>query len=136
MDNKSMEVVDNGDEIIIDNPNEVRLSTGKVIKLRERKGQHHIIESRLLSSCAVTSSSAGVNIGDLILASEIKSAVSIEEIDGMRIKMPEKLGDVFELANRLTYDKWDEFKLAIQPKKELIEAAAKNLQTDTGLDNE
>lgn len=129
------EIIEDIDVIEMQNPNEVRLSSGRIVTLRERKGQHHIIESRLLSTCAISNNGAGVNIGDLILASEIKLAISIEEIDGKRIKMPSNLSDVIELANKFTYDEWDEIKLAIQPKKELVEEAAKNLQTSTGLDN-
>lgn len=122
---------------VIKNPNEIVLSTGRSVKIRERKGQHHIVESRLLSSCAVSASGgAGVNIGDLILAAEIKLAVCIEEVDGKKVSIPKNLADVYELANQFDYDEWDELKLAIQPKKGLIEAAAKNLQENSGFDSE
>lgn len=123
-------------EVLDKNPNEIVLTNGKKVKLRELKGQHHIVESRLLSVCSENASNDGVNIGDLILASDIKLAIAIEEIDGKRIKIPKKLSEVMELANEFSYDDWSELKLAIQPKKELIEATAKNLQKNSGLENE
>ena len=35
------------------NPDEIVLSTGKRILKRQRRGQHHIVENRLLSACAL-----------------------------------------------------------------------------------
>lgn len=135
---KEVEKVENVEVLdceVVNNPNEIKLSTGKVITLRERKGQHHIIENRLLSACAVSNTNGGINIGDLILASEIKTIIAIEYINGKKVKIPSTIGEAYELTNDFTYDEWDELKLAIQPKKEVIEQAAKNLQTSAGLDN-
>lgn len=120
------------DFTIIENPNEIKLSTGKLVLLRERKGQHHIIESRLLSNCAMTTQNAGINIGDLILAAEIKLAVSVAEVDGKPIKMPMELKDVYELASLFQYEEWDELKQVLQPKKAATEAEAKNLAARDG----
>lgn len=120
---------------VMKNPNEIKLSTGKVITLRERKGQHHIIENRLLSTCAVSNTNGGINIGDLILASEIKMVIGIESIDGKKVKIPSNISEVYELMNDFTYDEWDELKLGMHPKKEMLEQEAKNLQTGTGSGN-
>lgn len=119
----------------MNDPNEIVLSTGKRIEIRERKGQHHILEGKLLAACAEPMQGNMPNVGDLILMSEIKVAMSIKSIDGEAVKIPMKLADVFDLADRFQYEEWDELKLAIQPKQELIEAAAKNLQENSGLDN-
>lgn len=118
------------------NGNQVTLSTGKVVLIRERKGQHHIIESRLLSSCAQPSGENGINIGELILANEIKTAVAIEEVDDRKLKIPSSLADVFELANLFSYEEWDELKEALQMKRDEMEAAAKNLQASAGFAKE
>ena len=121
--------------IEVKNPNEVILSTGKKIIIRQRKGQHHIVENRLLSACAAPKSDDGLNIGDFMMSSEISTAVAIEEIDGVKVKIPKNLAKVYELADRFTYDEWTELKVAIQPKKEEVEKLAKNLQTSIGSDN-
>ena len=39
-------------EMAVKNPNEIVLSTGKKITKRERRGQHHIVENRLLFQCS------------------------------------------------------------------------------------
>ncbi len=116
--------------------NEVVLSTGKKVIIRQKKGQHHIVENRLLSACAVSNSDIGLNIGDYMMSSEISTAVAIEEIDGISVKIPQTLAEVYELADKFTYDEWTELKLAIQPKKEEIEKLAKNLQSSIGSDKE
>ena len=119
----------------IKNPNEIVLSTGKKITKRERKGQHHIVENRLLSACAVKGDGNGINIGDLILASDIKTAVAIGEIDGTKQKIPTSLSEVYELANEFSYEEWEELKIELQKDKKEIEEKAKNLQTSTGLNS-
>lgn len=133
-------VVDNNiekNEIVeIVNPNEMILSTGKKITKRERRGQHHIVENRLLSACSVKGEGTGVNIGDLVLASDIKTAVAIAEIDGIKQKIPTSLSEVYELANEFTYEEWEELMLELQKDKKEIEQKAKNLQISTGFDRE
>lgn len=129
-------VVDNNIEknenIEIKNPNEIVLSTGKKITKRERRGQHHIVENRLLSACSVKGEGTGVNIGDLVLASDIKTAVAIAEIDGVKQKIPTSLSEVYELASEFTYEEWEELTLELQKDKKEIEQKAKNLQISTG----
>ncbi len=118
------------------NPNEIVLSTGKKITKRERRGQHHIVENRLLSACSMKGDGTGVNIGDLILASDIKTAVAIAEIDGVKQKIPSSLSEVYELAGEFTYEEWEELTLELQKNKKEMEQQAKNLQVSTGLGNE
>jgi len=125
-----------GMEAEMKNPNEIILSTGKKVTKRERKGQHHIVENRLLSACAVKGDGNGINIGDLILTSDIKTAVAIGEIDGTKQKIPTSLSEVYELANEFTYEEWDELKIELQKDKKEIEEKAKNLQASTGLGSE
>lgn len=131
---ENVEVIDAMGEVI-SNPNEIKLSTGKIVTIKERKGQHHIIENRLLSACAVSNVNGGINIGDLILASEIKTIIAIEYIDDKKMKIPSNMSEAYEMMDNFTYDEWDELKFAMQSKKKLIEQVAKNLQTSTGLDN-
>lgn len=121
---------------VIADESEIVLSTGKRVKKRELKGQHHFIESRLLSACAVSLKGTNANIGDLVLASEVKTAIAIEKIDGERMKMPETLADVYVLAGKFTYEEWDELKIAMQPSKEKVEKMVKKLQENTGSDSE
>ena len=83
--------VEKNENIEIKNPNEIVLSTGKKITKRERRGQHHIVENRLLSACSVKGEGTGVNIGELVLARDIKKAVAIAEIDGVKQKIPTSL---------------------------------------------
>ncbi|MEY8322114.1 hypothetical protein AAK894_13765 [Lachnospiraceae bacterium 46-61] len=123
-------------EIEIKNPNEMILSTGKKVTKRQRRGQHHIVENRLLSACSVKGEGTGVNIGDLVLASDIKTAVAIGEIDGVKQKIPSSLSEVYELAGEFTYEEWEELTLELQKDKKEIEQKAKNLQISTGLDKE
>lgn len=128
--------VEKNENIEIKNPNEIILSTGKKITKRERRGQHHIVENRLLSACSVKGEGTGVNIGDLVLASDIKTAVAIAEIDGVKQKIPSSLSEVYELASEFTYEEWEELTLELQKDKKEIEQKAKNLQISTGLDKE
>ncbi len=123
-------------EMAVKNPNEIVLSTGKKITKRERRGQHHIVENRLLSACSMKGDGTGVNIGDLILASDIKTAVAIGEIDGVKQKIPSSLSEVYELAGEFTYEEWEELTLELQKNKKEMEQQAKNLQVSTGLGNE
>lgn len=123
-------------ETEIKNPNEIVLSTGKKVIKRERRGQHHIVESRLLSACSIKGDGTGVTVGDLILASDIKVAVAIGEIDGTKQKIPTSLSEVYELAGEFTYEEWEELKIELQKDKKEIEEKAKNLQTSTGLGSE
>lgn len=123
-------------ETEVKNPNEIVLSTGKKVIKRERRGQHHIVESRLLSACSIKGDGTGVTVGDLILASDIKVAVAIGEIDGTKQKIPTSLPEVYELAGEFTYEEWEELKMELQKDKKEIEEKAKNLQASTGLGSE
>ena len=123
-------------EMAVKNPNEIVLSTDKKITKRERREQHHIVENRLLSACSMKGDGTGVNIGDLILASDIKTAVAIAEIDGVKQKIPSSLSEVYELAGEFTYEEWEELTLELQKNKKEMEQQAKNLQVSTGLGNE
>ncbi len=120
---------------ILTNPNEIILSTGKKVTKRERRGQHHIVENRLLSACSIKGDGTGINIGDMILASDIKAAVMIAEIDGVKQKIPTSLSEVYELAGEFSYEEWEEILISLQKDKKEIEEKAKNLQTSTGFDN-
>ena len=124
--------VEKNENIEIKNPNEIVLSTGKKITKTERRGQPHIVENRLLSACSVNGEGTGVNIGDLVLASDIKTAVAIAEIDGVKQKIPTSLSEVYELASEFTYEEWEELTLELQKDKREIEQKAKNLQISTG----
>lgn len=123
-------------EMAVKNPNEIVLSTDKKITKRERREQHHIVENRSLSACSMKGDGTGVNIGDLILASDIKTAVAIGEIDGVKQKIPSSLSEVYELAGEFTYEEWEELTLELQKNKKEMEQQAKNLQVSTGLGNE
>ena len=94
------------------------------------------MENRLLSACSMKGDGTGVNIGDLILASDIKTAVAIAEIDGVKQKIPSSLSEVYELAGEFTYEEWEELTLELQKNKKEMEQQAKNLQVSTGLGNE
>ena len=120
---------------ILTNPNEIILSTGKKVTKRERRGQHHIVENRLLSACSIKGDGTGINIGDMILASDIKAAVMIAEIDGVKQKIPTSLSEVYELAGEFRYEEWEEILISLQKDKKEIEEKAKNLQTSTGFDS-
>ena len=124
------------EENILKNPNEIILSTGKKIMKRERRGQHHIVENRQLSACSLKSDGTGINIGDMILASDIKAAVMIAEIDGVKQKIPTSLSEVYELAGEFSYEEWEEILISLQKDKKEIEEKAKNLQTSTGFGSE
>ena len=78
----------------------------------------------------------GVNIGDLILASDIKTAVAIGEIDGVKVKIPSSLSEIYELAGEFSYEEWGELKLALQENQKELEEKAKNLQAGIGSDKE
>ncbi len=121
------------------NPNLITLKTGKVVLLREKKGQHHIMESRLLAAISAkgqTVDGIGVNMGDLMLVTEVKTAISISQVETEKIKMPTSLVEIYELADKFTYEEWDELKRIIQPRKEETEELSKNLQTSIGSDKE
>mgnify|MGYP001046290419 FL=1 len=120
---------------ILTNPNEIILSTGKKVTKRERRGQHHIVENRLLSACSIKGDGTGINIGAMILASDIKAAVMIAEIDGVKQKIPTSLSEVYELAGEFSYEEWEEILISLQKDKKEIEEKAKNLQTSTGFDS-
>lgn len=128
------------DEIVDDilNPNEIKLSTGKKIIIKEKTGATHMVESRLLAIATPRGSSAdemGMNLGDLIAMADVKAAVSIKSINDNNIKTPHDLATLYEIMSEFSYDEWDEFKIAIQPNAEELKEKAKNLQTSTGLDN-
>lgn len=130
------------DEIITNeantNPNEIKLSTGKVVLIKNKTGATHMVESRLLAIVTPRGSSKddiGMNLGDLTAMADVKAAVSIKSIDGNQIKTPHDLATLYEIMSEFSYEEWDEFKLAIQPNSEEIEKNAKNLQASTGLNN-
>ena len=77
----------------------------------------------------------GITVGDLTLATDIKTAVAIAEIDGSKQKIPTSLSEVYELASEFTYEEWDELKVALHKNNKEIEEKAKNLRSSIGSDN-
>lgn len=104
---------------------EITLSTGKKIVLREKKGQHHMIERKLLS---MTLGDSGTNLGSMWSAVTIGNIVSIESVDGEVVKTPENIAEIYELMNIFTYEEWTEFEslASSQEIKDKLEELAKN----------
>ncbi len=50
----------------------------------------------------------------MILASDIKAAVMIAEIDGVKQKIPTSLSEVYELAGEFSYEEWEEILISLQ----------------------
>lgn len=113
----------------------IELSTGKKIGIRDKKGQHHFIERKLISNCI---GSGGSNVGGYMTNIAIQNIVAIESIDGEEIKTPENLAEIFELMNKFDYKEWDEFETAnlSEEDKEKLDKLAKNLQASPGSETE
>jgi len=114
---------------------EIVLSTGKKIGLREKKGQHHFIERRLLATCG---GEGGQNVGGVMSSLAIQAIVRIDTIDGNKVSIPEDEAGIFVLMDNFTYEEWDEFERLTLPQnlKVSIEQAAKNLPTSLGSETE
>lgn len=126
-----------------DSNGDVILKSGKRITLRKKTGAHHMIENRLIALCIPrggVDNEFGVNIGDMVAMTDIKTIVAIESINGKPIKMPSNLSDVIELMSEFEYnnnvDEWTDFKAAITSDKEKIEELSKNLQSKAGSETE
>ncbi|MDO3680638.1 hypothetical protein [Paenibacillus ehimensis] len=114
---------------------EITLSTGKKVGLREKKGQHHFIERRLLSTSI---GEGGQNLGGIMSTVAVSTIVAIESIDGEKVKTPEDLTGIYELMDHFTYAEWAELETKAQPvgMQKKLDEAAKNLQSSTGSGNE
>lgn len=110
---------------------EIVLSTGKKVGLREKKGQHHFIERRLL---ATSIGEGGQNIGGLMSTVTIQTIVAIESIDDEKVKTPNDLSGIYELMDNFTYDEWAELEKKALPAdvQKKLDEAAKNSQTSVG----
>lgn len=113
----------------------VKLSTGKEITLRQKKGQHKFIEKRLLATCM---GEGGQNLGGILTSMTIAAIVSIEAIDGEKVTIPTNIGEVFELMSNFEYDEWDEFEMKLAPAavQAKLEELAKNSQASPGSETE
>ncbi len=114
---------------------EIKLSTGKVITTREKTGQFHLIEGRLLSCCAP---GEGTNVvGAQLISSDINVVCSIATIDGKEVKTPENLADMYEIMARFDYEEFLEFKMLLREEENVaIEKMAKKLQSNLGSEAE
>lgn len=114
---------------------EIKLSTGKVITTREKTGQFHLIEGRLLSCCAP---GEGTNVvGAQMVSSEITTVCSIAAIDGVKVKIPEGLADMYEIMAKFNYDEFLELKMQLHKKDTAtIKEMAKKLQNSLGFEAE
>ena len=110
---------------------EIVLSSGKKIAVREKTGQFHLIEGRLLTSCAP---GTGANvIGAQLVSTDISTVCSIAAINGKEVKIPESLADMYDIMSGFEYDEYSELKLALRKSEaEKIEAMAKKLQSNPG----
>lgn len=110
---------------------EITLSTGKKVTLREKKGQHHFIERRLLATCM---GEGGQNIGGVLSTVTIQTVVGIAAVDGNKINIPENLAGVYEVMNEFTYDEWNELETKNLPKEaqEKLAEMAKNSLSSPG----
>jgi hypothetical protein len=104
---------------------EITLSTGKKVIVREKRGQDHFIERRLLANC---SGEGGANFGGMQLTVTIQTMIGITSVDGEEVKTPEDLAGIFEFMDKFTYDEWNELEKQRLPKdlQEKLEKAAKN----------
>lgn len=111
--------------------NEITLSTGKKVTLREKKGQHHLIERRLL---AASMADGGQNLGGALSMVTIQTVVSVESVDGDKVKIPENLAGIYELMDNFTYDEWNELETKNLPKamQDKLAELAKNLPASPG----
>ncbi len=123
-------------EAEIVNPNEIILSTGKKITKRALKGQHHIIEQRLLSICGMVNKEYGFTLGDLGLQSDVRTMVLVETVDGNKTKIPSSIAEVYEFLNQFEYDEWDELKFKLFKDNAEVKEQAKKLLNSIGSDNE
>ncbi|OXM84607.1 hypothetical protein [Paenibacillus rigui] len=113
---------------------EITLSTGKRVGVREKKGQHHFIERRLM---ATSMGEGGQNLGAFMGIVTIAAIVSIESIDGEKVSTPVNESEIYELMDRFTYEEWAEFEMKIRTPedKTKLEEAAKNLLNSPGSAN-
>ena len=123
-------------EAEIINPNEIVLSTRKKITKRALKGQHHIIEQRLLSICGMVNKEYGFTLGDLGLQSDVRTMVLVETVDGNKTKIPSSIAEVYEFLNQFEYDEWDELKFKLFKDNAEVKEQAKKLLNSIGSDNE
>ncbi|MCG9966866.1 hypothetical protein L9W92_02175 [Pelotomaculum terephthalicicum JT] len=89
---------------------DITLSTGKIVTPREKKGQHHFIERRLLATCM---SEGGQNIGGIMSTVTIQTVVGVAAVNGEKMDVPEGLAGVLELMSEFTYDEWNELETKI-----------------------
>ena len=114
---------------------EIKLTTGKVITTREKTGQFHLIEGRLLSCCAP---GEGTNVvGAQLISTAISFVCSIATIDGKEVKIPENLADMYEIMAKFDYEEFIEFKMLLRKEENAaIEKMAKKLQSNLGSEAE
>jgi hypothetical protein len=114
----------------------ITLSTGKVIGIREKKGQHRLIENKLTSmfSSGGINSDNTLNIGSALSIVTVQTLVSIETIDGKAVSIPTNEAEAYELMDNFGYDEWTELEKAVTSKDDQakIDELAKNSQTSTG----
>lgn len=110
---------------------EIVLSTGKKIETRTKTGQFHMIEARLLTSCAPAE---GSNIiGAQVISNDISAICSVESINGKKVKTPETLADMYEIMAEFSYDELTELKLELRKNESAaIKEMAKKLQDNNG----
>lgn len=110
---------------------EITLSTGKKVTLREKKGQHHLIERRLLAACM---DDGGQNLGGALSMVTIQTVVSVGAINGDRVKIPDNLADIYELMDNFTYEEWNELETKNLPKamQDKLAEMAKNSPASLG----
>lgn len=115
------------------------LSTGKKVIFRIKTGATHMVENRLTATClprGTDKDEFGMNAGDMIAMSDIRTVISIASIDNEKINIPRNLSDVYEVMSKFVYDddcdEWSELKVASTPNKDEIETESKNLQSNIG----
>lgn len=113
----------------------ITLSTGKKVTQREKRGQHHFIERKLLATCM---GEGGQNIGGALSAVTIQTIIGIGAIDGESINPPADLSGVFEVMDKFSYEEWAELESKMLPREtqEQLAAAAKNLANSPGSETE
>jgi len=104
---------------------EIILSTGKKIELREKKGQHHFIERKLLAS---SMDEGGHNIGGVMSTLTVQNIISVDAVNGEKVDVPQNLAEIFEVMDKFTYEEWAEFEKENMPRsvKDKLEELAKN----------
>lgn len=114
---------------------EITLSTGKKVTLREKKGQHALIERKLQATIL---NDSGVNMGSVLSTMTFSSIVSIAAIDGQDVNVPTSEAEVYELMSNFTYDEWIELEGKTAPKEvqEKLDKLAKNSPNSPGSETE